>query len=162
MKAAKYEKWLTREGLVRIQGWARDGLINKQIAKNMGVALSTLKLWREKFPAIEEALQQGKDSADREVENALYKSALGHVQKVKKPVKVKLIDYDPKTGRKIRETEAWQAVEEEIYVPPQVTAQIYWLKCRKPELWREKTDLMLTPSNGVLESLLELERGGGA
>lgn len=160
MKAARYEKWLTREGLVRIQGWARDGLIYKQIAKNMGVGESTLRVWRDRFPEMEEALNQGKDSADREVENALYKSAIGYTMKIRKPVKVKLVDYDPKTGRKIRETEAWQAVEEEIHVPAQVTAQIFWLKNRKPDQWREKNDVTLTPSNGVLESLLELEKGG--
>ena len=160
VKAAKYEKWLTREGLVRIQGWARDGLILKQIAKNMGVSESTLRTWRDKFPKLEEALQQGKDSADREVENALFKSAIGFVQKIRKPVKIRVVDYDPKTGRKIRETETWQAVEEEIFVQPQVVAQIFWLKNRKPDQWREKNDLVVAPTNGVLESLLELERGG--
>ena len=162
VKAAKHEKWLTHEGLVRIQGWARDGLIYKQIARNMGIAESTLRGWRDRYPQIEEALSQGKDSADREVENALYKSAIGYSLKVQKPVKVKTVDYDPETGKKIRETERWVAVEEEIHVPAQVTAQIFWLKNRKPDAWREKNDLMLSPSNGILESLLELERGGSA
>ena len=83
--AAKYEKWLTREGLVRIQGWARDGLIQKQIAKNMGIGLSTLKEWRAKFPELEKTLEQGKDSADREVENALYKSAIGYTLRIQSP-----------------------------------------------------------------------------
>lgn len=40
-----------------------------------------------------------------------------------------------------------------------VTAQIFWLKNRKPDKWRDKADMTLTPSNGVLESLLELKRG---
>ena len=160
--AAKYEKWLTREGLVRIQGWARDGLIMKQIARNMGIGLSTLKEWRTKFPELEKTLEQGKDSADREVENALYKSAIGYTLRIQKPVKVKTVDYDPETGKKIREAEKWVAVEEEIHIPPQVTAQIFWLKNRKPDQWREKNDLTLTPTNGVLESLLELTKGGSA
>ena len=160
--AAKYEKWLTREGLVRIQGWARDGLIMKQIARNMGIGLSTLKEWRAKFPELEKTLEQGKDSADREVENALYKSAIGYTLRIQKPVKVKTVDYDPETGKKIREAEKWVAVEEEVHIPPQVTAQIFWLKNRKPDQWREKNDLTFTPTNGVLESLLELEKGGSA
>lgn len=158
--AARYKKWLTREGLVRIQGWARDGLINKQIARNMGIGVSTLTEWRTKFPEIEQAMEQGRDSADREVENALYKSAIGYTKKVQKLVKVKTVDYDPETGRKVRETERWVAVEEEVHVPAQVTAQIFWLKNRKPDQWREKSDLTLAPTNGVLESLLELEKGG--
>ena len=160
--AAKFDQWLTEEGLLRIQGWARDGLTDKDISKNMRIGVSTLKEWKGRFEEIREALRVGKDAADRVVENALYKSATGYTLKIRKPVKVKLVDYDPETGKKIREAETWQAVEEEIHVPPQVTAQIFWLKNRKPDQWREKNDLTLTPSNGVLESILALEKGGSS
>lgn len=156
----KVDQWLTEDGLTKIQGWARDGLIEKQIAKNMGAAESTLRNWKNIYPEIAEALRKGKEVVDREVENALYKSALGFMQKVKKPVRIKEVEYDPKNGRKIRESEKWVQVEEEVYIPPQVTAQIFWLKNRKPDQWREKNDLTLTPSNGVLESLMELHRHG--
>ena len=156
--ARRYDQWLTEEGLLKITGWARDGLIDKQIAHNMGVSYSSLREWKTRFPEIAEALRKGKEVVDREVENALYKSAIGYTQKIRKPVKVRLVDYDPKTGKKIREAETWQAVEEEIYIPPQVTAQIFWLKNRKPNEWREKADVTIAPSNGVLESILELER----
>jgi hypothetical protein len=156
----KVDQWLTEDGLIKIQGWARDGLIEKQIAKNMGAAESTLRNWKNIFPEIAEALRKGKEVVDREVENALYKSALGFMQKVKKPVRIKEVEYDPKNGRKIRESEKWVQVEEEVYIPPQVTAQIFWLKNRKPDQWREKNDLTLTPSNGVLESLMELHKHG--
>jgi hypothetical protein len=154
------DPWIKEDGLLKIQGWARDGLIEKQIAKNMGVAESTLRNWKNIFPEIAEALRKGKEVVDREVENALYKSALGFMQKVKKPVRIKEVEYDPKNGRKIRESEKWVQVEEEVYIPPQVTAQIFWLKNRKPDQWREKNDLTLTPSNGVLESLMELHKHG--
>lgn len=155
----KYDRWLTEEGLLKITGWARDGLIDKQIAHNMGVSYTSLKDWKNRFPAIAEALRKGKEVVDREVENALFKSAIGYTQTIRKPVKVRDVEYDLETGRKVREIERWVAVEEEIHVPPQVTAQIFWLKNRKPDQWREKNDLTLTPSNGVLESLIELERG---
>lgn len=155
----KYDRWLTEEGLLKITGWARDGLIDKQIAHNMGVSYTSLRDWKNQFPEIAEALRKGKEVVDREVENALYKSAIGYTQTIRKPVKVRDVEYDPETGRKVREVERWVAVEEEIHVPPQVTAQIFWLKNRKPDQWREKNDLTLTPSNGVLESLIELEGG---
>lgn len=155
----KYDQWLTEEGLLKITGWARDGLIDKQIAHNMGIGASTLREWKGTFPEVAEALRKGKEVVDREVENALFKSAIGYTQTIRKPVKVRDVEYDPETGRKVREIERWVAVEEEIHVPPQVTAQIFWLKNRKPDQWREKNDLTLTPSNGVLESLIELERG---
>jgi hypothetical protein len=157
----KSDQWTTEDGLIKITGWARDGLIEKQIAHNMGVGASTLREWKKTFPEIAKALQKGKEVVDREVENALYKSALGFMQKIRKPVKIKEVEYDPKNGRKIRESEKWVQVEEEIFVPPQVTAQIFWLKNRKPDQWREKNDLTLTPSNGVLESLMELHKNGG-
>ena len=155
------DQWITEDGLLKIQGWARDGLIEKQIAKNMGVAASTLRNWKNVFPEIAEALRKGKEVVDREVENALFKSAIGFMQKVKKPVRIREVEYDPKSGKKIRESEKWVQVEEEIYIQPQVTAQIFWLKNRKPDEWREKNDLTLTPSNGVLESLMELHKHDG-
>lgn len=155
----RWDPWLTDDGLTKIQGWARDGLIEKQIAHNMGVSATTIREWKKRFPEIAEALRKGKEVVDREVENALYKSAMGFMQKVKKPVKIREVEYDPKSGKKIKESEKWVQVEEEIYVPPQVTAQIFWLKNRKPDQWREKNDLTLTPSNGVLESLMELHNG---
>jgi len=157
--AYKWEQWTTAEYIERIKGWARDGLTDGDIAKNMHINVSTLRRWKHEHPEIADALRLGKDSADRIVENALYKSACGHSYKIRKPVKVKIIDYDPETGRKIREAESWKVVEEEVYIPPQVTAQIFWLKNRKPEQWRDKADMALTPSNGVLESLLEMKRG---
>lgn len=159
--AAKFDQWLTEEGLLRIQGWARDGLTDKDIAKNMRIGYTSIREWKKKFPEIREALRVGKDAADRVVENALYKSATGYTIKIRKPVKVKLVDYDPETGKKIREAETWQAVEEEIHVPAQVIAQIFWLKNRKPDQWREKNDIALGASNGVLESILALEQKGG-
>ena len=155
----KYEEWLTEDGLARIQGWARDGLTEADIAHNMHVGASTLRQWKNKYSAISVALRTGKDSADRIVENALYKSAIGYRVKVKKPVRIRKVEYDPVTGKKTTEVDTWQAVEEELYIQPQVTAQIFWLKNRKPEQWRDKADMTVAPSNGVLESLLELKRG---
>lgn len=155
----KVDQWLTEDGLIKIQGWARDGLIDKDIAHNIGVGYSTLREWKKLYPEIGEALRKGKEVVDRIVENALYKSAIGFMQKIKKPVRIKEVEYDPATGKKVRESEKWVQVEEEIYIAPQVTAQIFWLKNRKPDQWREKNDLTLTPSNGVLESLMELHHG---
>ena len=153
----KWDPWLTEDGLLRIRGWARDGLTDKDIAKNMRVSYSTLREWKKRHAAIAEALSQGKDAADRVVENALYLSATGFTKTVRKPVKVKQIDYDPETGKKIAEREKYIAVEEEIFVPPQVTAQIFWLKNRKPAQWRDKViteaDSREAPDDGFLAAL---------
>ena len=157
--AAKYDQWLTEEGLLRIQGWARDGLTEKDISKNMRIGASTLREWKAKFPTIGEALKEGKDVADRVIENALYKSAKGYTVTITKPVKLKRIIYDEETGKKVREYEEVVEVEEQLHFPAQVTAQIFWLKNRKPAQWRDKTDVQQLPTNGVLESLLAMEKG---
>lgn len=138
MAKGKYEQWLTREGLLRIEGWARDGLTDEDIAKNMGINVRTLYTWRDKYDQIFQSLKEGKEVADRVVENALYKSAQGYKVTLKKAFKVHKIEYDTKTGRREREYDEIVTAEEEEYVPAQVTAQIFWLKNRKPEKWRDK------------------------
>ena len=47
---AKYTEWLTDEGLIKIEGWARDGLIDKQIAQNIGVSERTFTDWKNFLP----------------------------------------------------------------------------------------------------------------
>ncbi len=152
--AAKYDQWLTEEGLLRIQGWARDGLTDKDISKNMRIGVSTLKEWKSRFDEIREALLIGKDAADRVVENALYKSATGYTVTVTEPIKVKRIVYDETTGRKIRESEEVVEASKTLHVPAQVTAQIFWLKNRKPEQWREKQEYTDTSALDKLDAIL--------
>ena len=61
MAKGKYEYWLTPDGLTRLEAYARDGLIDEQIAKNMGITATTLYDWKNKFPLISEALKRGKE-----------------------------------------------------------------------------------------------------
>lgn len=65
------------EKVVLIEGWARDGLSQQQIADNLGIGLSTLKKYRKKSVAIRAALKKGREVSDYHVENALYKAATG-------------------------------------------------------------------------------------
>lgn len=87
-----------------------------------------------------ESLKKEKDIVDREVENALLKKSLGFKEIVKKAIKVKNIDY--KDGKRLKETEEVVLVDEETYYPPDTTAQIFWLKNRKPEQWRDKREII--------------------
>lgn len=98
VELAKNNYWLTSEGLTLLEGWARDGFTNKQIAQNMGIAISTLYEWKNKFSEISDTLKKGKEVVDYQIENALRDSAL--------------------SGN--------------------VTAQIFWLKNRRPDKWRDK------------------------
>jgi len=132
---AKYDYWITDEGLLLIEGWARDGLTNEQIAHNMGIARQTLNEWGNKFPSISATLKSGKEIVDRHVENALYKRALGYrYDEVTHEEKT-----DTKTGKSV--LVPTKLVTKEVV--PDVTAQIFWLKNRKVKEWRDKQDIDL-------------------
>ena len=72
----KYEYWLSEDGLTLLEGWARDGLTDEQIAHNVGITAKTLYEWKKTHSAICEALKKGKEVVDYEVENALLNKAL--------------------------------------------------------------------------------------
>lgn len=113
-----------------IEGWARDGLTDEQIASNMGIGYSTLQTWKSKYQDIRDTLKRGKEVIDRQVENALLKRALGY--RYKETTRELITDKD--TG--LSELLVTKVVEKEVV--PDTTAQIFWLKNRKPEEWRDK------------------------
>lgn len=124
MAKGKYQEWLEPEGLLKIEGWARDGLTDEQIANNMGIAYSTLREWRDSYSALSAALKRGKEVVDRMVENALLKRALGYeYEEVSEKFEGGVL-----TERKVTKKQ----------VAPDTTAQIFWLKNRKPIDWRDK------------------------
>lgn len=143
MAKAKAEEWLADERLVILEGWARDGLIDEQIAENVGISVRTLYRWKQQYCQICHALKKGKDAADREIENALFKRAKGY-------------DFEEKRIKK----KGGVIVEETVitkHIPGDTTAQIFWLKNRKPEYWGggdkftggEETELQIyLPDNG--------------
>ncbi len=138
MANGKYEKWLEPDGLLLLEAWARDGLTDEQLAKNMGISRSTLSEWKNKYPDISDALKKGKAVVDIQVENALFKKALGYNAKVKKAFKVKEVHYED--GKRTKEIERIEYADEEVHVPADTTAQIFWLKNRKPDVWRDKVE----------------------
>ena len=154
MAKSKAEKWLEPDGLLRIEGWARDGLTEEQIAKNMGVSRSTLSDYKVKYPDIVRAIKNSKEVADREVENALFNKATGYTVKLKKPMKVRHVEYDEQTGKKIAEYERIEYIEEEVHAPADTTAQIFWLKNRKSNEWRDKVTVTDESSLEKLDELI--------
>ncbi len=140
MAKGKYEEWLTADGLLKLEAWARDGLTDEQIATNMGIVPSTLYEWKKKYAEISEALKRGKEVVDIEVENALLKRAKGYsyIETTRELVT------DRETGES--RLEVTKVVTKEVQ--PDTTAQIFWLKNRKPKEWRDKqeTDVNLSGS----------------
>ncbi len=152
---------MTKDGLTRLKGWARDGLTDEQIATKIGINRATLYKWIDRFSDIGNALKQGKEPVDIEVEDSMVKLALGHYVTVKKPMKIrteKRLKKKDKDGREYETgvivEEHIEYVDEQVYIPPNVTAQIFWLKNRKPEQWRDKPEPPV--STEALEKLDEV------
>lgn len=122
-RKGKYEYWISDDGLTLLEGWARDGLTDEQIAHNIGIRTSTLYEWKKRFSEFSEALKKGKEVIDRQVENALLKSALGY-------------DFTEEAV-----TNQGEVVELQKHEKPNTTALIFWLKNRKPSAWRDKQEV---------------------
>lgn len=111
-------------------GWtlAVEGKTDAEIAREFGISVATLNDWKKRFPEFLESLKEGKETADAKVERSLFRRAVGF------------------TGVKTRKkcvTKADGSTEEteetlKFGVPPNITAQIFWLKNRRPETWRNR------------------------
>jgi hypothetical protein len=145
-RKGKFAEWLTVDGLTRLTGWARDGLTDDQIAHNIGINRATLYDWYNRFPDISNAIKKGKEPVDTQVENALLRRALGY-------------DYEEtvtevedlgggKTKKHVRKVTR--------HVAPDTTAQIFWLKNRKPKQWRDKMEAAVNIDTEDLSPLVEL------
>ncbi len=122
MAKSKWEQ--VKNKLVLVEGWARDGLTDEQIAQNLRISQDTFYKYKKKYPEFSESLKKGKEIVDYEVENALLKKALGYTVTLKK--------------EKVTKDGDVVEIEEEIHIPADTTAQIYWLNNRKPKQWKNK------------------------
>lgn len=160
MAKGKYEYWLTPEGLLKLEAWARDGLIDEQIAENIGINPATLYEWKKRYPKISESLKKGKEVVDIQVENALLRRALGYEY----TEVTQEVCENAETGE--MELRVTKKVTKEVV--PDTTAQIFWLKNRKPNEWRDKQNMELSgeiktsnPYAGLTtEELKKLIHGG--
>lgn len=151
-----YEDWLTQDGLTVIEGWAREGLTNKQIAHNMGISERSLADWINRFPAICAALKKGKAPVDFEVENALLKRAKGYTVTETVEEIYTTGERDLDGNYKVRSRHIRKITRD---VPPDVTAIIYWLNNRKSECWRNRKAAEPEQQNMVFEKAAEILGG---
>lgn len=127
-RISKYEEW-ERDGeladkLILIEGWARDGLTQEQIANNLDINPETLIEYKKKYIEFSNAIKKGQEVVDFEVENALLKSALGYTV----------------TLNEQKVTKDGDVVDtvKEVHMPPNPTSIIFWLKNRKKKQWRDR------------------------
>lgn len=124
---SKIDEWLKKDNLILLEGWARNGLSNEQIAHNMGITTETLRVWKRDNSVISATLNKSKEIADLQVENALFRKCLGYKETVKE------IRVD-KNGKQ------QPASVREIYIQPDITAIKFWLVNRQRDRWKEKVE----------------------
>jgi hypothetical protein len=105
---------------------ASAGLTDDEMAAHLGVASSTFDDWKARYPALLKVLKLGKASADNRVERSLYRRALGYTVKAQKPFVDKFGDE--------------HVVEHLEHVEPDTTAAIFFLKNRRPDMWRDRME----------------------
>lgn len=99
------------------------GFTDKQLAVFFGVNESTINRWKDKYPEFCKSIKSGKVVADAQVVESLFKRATG--------IEVTEVEVRDDGKKKVKRVT-------KKHIPPDPTAQIFWLKNRQPELWRDK------------------------
>jgi hypothetical protein len=97
------------------------GAIDKDLAELFGVCVATINNWKHDHPLFLESLK-AKASADEQVEQALFKRAIG--------AKVTEERVIPVNGEAV-------TVESVKEYPPDTAACIIWLANRNPDRWKK-------------------------
>ncbi len=122
-RPSKYETHVAPR-LEEIKDWCRNGATDEEIAKRLGISRDSFYQYKKEFSDFSDTLKETKEIVDAQVENALLKRALGYEYK---EVTKKVVDGELKVTKVITK-----------HVVPDTTAQIFWLKNRRPDKWREK------------------------
>ncbi len=75
MAKSKWEQ--VKDKLILVEGWARDGLTDEQIAEKLSISKDTFYKYKKNHTDFSDSLKKGKEIVDYQVENALLKNALG-------------------------------------------------------------------------------------
>lgn len=102
------------------------GATDKELADFFDVAESTINKWKTDYPEFSESIKSGKDIADGDVADRLYRRAMGYSHKA-----VKIFN-DQGVPLEVEYTE---------HYPPDTTACIFWLKNRQKGKWRDKQEV---------------------
>ncbi|MEG1564647.1 MAG: hypothetical protein RR365_13115 [Bacteroides sp.] len=146
MAKSKYETHVL-PNLEKITDWAKQGATSKDIAAKLSISYSTFRSYiamgedgDARYTALSEAFARACEIPDDAVEAALYKSCLGYNAEIIKHYKIKTVEYNEETGKRIRETEELVEARDEVHVPANTSAQMFWLTNRRPDRWSYKPD----------------------
>lgn len=139
-------KWIgVKDKLVLVEAWARNGLIDVQIAKNLGISKDTFYKYKKEHLDFSDSLKRGKEIVDIEVENSLLKRANGYTYtEITKELVTARDEFDKAVKDDNGAIITVLKVTKEItkHMAPDTTAQIFWLKNRKPAEWRDNKHIV--------------------
>lgn len=125
-----------------------EGATNPELAEHFGVSVSTIHLWRHAHPEFAAVILSGKRAADDRVERTLYELATGFTMTVTEHIKVR----QPDGSEVIAER------SKDVIVPPNPDAVKFWLKNRRPDDWKDKTEQHRTGTVDVVHITVEQRR----
>lgn len=132
-RTTRIDKLFDEDTLILIEGLARDGYTNQDIALRLGIDPSVLYNAKRTRPEINAAINRGKQIVDYKVENALLKSALGY--KTKETKVTTIMRYGKVVEEQI------ETLEKEV-APNSISCQV-WLYNRCPDKWKRNRDKVL-------------------
>jgi len=141
MSKTKYNKDLFP---LLAEGYAREGLNDKEISKKMGISTQSYYQYQKKYPDFFEAIKRGKAPVDFKAETALLKRALGYTYE-EKTTELRIDENGNARPAVVR------TVKKEV--PPDTGALAFWLKNRKPEKWRDRQDIQLQGEHPLLSAI---------
>ena len=131
--------------MANITKWAESGATAKDIAQKLGISYSTFRKYitlgqqgNALYTALSVAFTQACAKPDSAVENALYRKTQGYNAKIIKHYKLKSVEYDAETGKRLRESETLVAAEDEVHISADTSAQMFWLTNRMSDKWAYK------------------------
>ena len=125
---------------VRVLELAGKGLTNKEIAKQLGISRTSFYEYKKNISEFLDAIKKGKEPIDDDVEDSMLKRAMGY-------------DYEEQvTEERISEDGTRHPAVVRTFkkhMPGDTTAQIFWLKNRRPNEWRDARNIELTDKDGA-------------
>lgn len=136
---------------------AREKYTDKDIAGILSINVDTIHQWKKAHPEFADALRGGKAIIDQVVEGKLLARAVGYeYHEVTREAEL----IDTPDGKKRKVMHVTKVVTK--HLPPDVGAQTLWLKNRKPDEWREKSEIDINlPLNEFIEGSIELAKRAG-
>jgi hypothetical protein len=120
---------------------ALAGLNEYEMASVIGIADVTLSVWKKTRPDFMAALQAGKMEAVATSAHSLFRVANGYERKEERIIPNRVKEYDPDTGRVLKEYTKVLRVSVNKYYPPNVQALLRFLAAKYPEVWSDRSEV---------------------